>query len=345
MRPIVSGFNSVTVKMSEFIDSFLKQQAKRCKSYIKDTNDFLVKIRDIKGITSKSILVTMDVSSLYTNIDQTEGSEACFEKLETRESKSIPSLILKNMIMMVLQKNIFRFRNVFYTQRKGTCMGTPMAPNYANIFMDKFEQGLLSAFYKKSGKRPLVWWRFIDDIFFIWNDDENSLNEFITFCQEYSEIQKMKSKIKFTINKSNEEVSFLDVLVTKKGETLVTSVYSKPTDSHQYLSQQSNHPNHMIRNIPKSQFLRLRRICSDTADFMNQCKKYTNYFINRGYDEGNLIKAAKEVSQQPRDEMLNNHSKKSDKDRLVFVCDWHPKLSQLPGMIKQNHHILQEDAK
>ena len=89
-------------------------------------------------------------------------------------------------------------------------MGTPMAPNYANIFMDKFEQGLLSAFYKKSGKRPLVWWRFIDDIFFIWNDDENSLNEFITFCQEYSEIQKMKSKIKFTINKSNEEVSFLD---------------------------------------------------------------------------------------------------------------------------------------
>ena len=64
MRPIVSGFNSVTVKMSEFIDSFLKQQAKRCKSYIKDTNDFLVKIRDIKGISSKSILVKMDVSSL-----------------------------------------------------------------------------------------------------------------------------------------------------------------------------------------------------------------------------------------------------------------------------------------
>ena len=44
-------------------------------------------------------------------------------------------------------------------------MGTPMAPNYANIFMDKFEQGMLDRFYKKTGKRPLVWWRYIDDIF------------------------------------------------------------------------------------------------------------------------------------------------------------------------------------
>ena len=95
-------------------------------------------------------------------------------------------------------------------------MGTPMTPNYANIFMDRFEQNLLDAFYQKTGKQPLVWWRFIDDIFFIWNHDENSLNEFITFCQEYSESRKMKSKIQFTVNQSEEEVKFLDVRVMKK---------------------------------------------------------------------------------------------------------------------------------
>ena len=78
---------------------------------------------------------------------------------------------------------------------------------------------------------------------------------------------------------------------------------------------------------------------------MNQCKKYTNYFVNRGYNEKNLIKIAKEVNQQSRDELLSNPVKKRDKDRIVFVCDWHPKLSQLPGMIKKNHHILQEDNK
>ena len=153
----------------------------------------------------------------------------------------------------------------------------------------------------------------------------------------------MRSKIKFTVNHSIEEVNFLDVKVMKKGKKIVTSVYSKPTDSHLYLSQQSNHPEHMIKNIPKSQFLRLRRICSDTSDFMSQCNKYIQYFVNRGYDEKKLIRTANEVGQHSRDEILRNPFGKRDKDRVVFTCDWHPTLSQLPGMIKKHHHLLEED--
>ena len=53
MRPIVSGYNSVTVKMSEFVDSLLKKRAQKCNSFIKDTNDFLKKIRDSSGVSSK----------------------------------------------------------------------------------------------------------------------------------------------------------------------------------------------------------------------------------------------------------------------------------------------------
>ena len=67
-----------------------------------------------------------------------------------------------------------------------------MAPNYANLFMDKFERKMLDGFYKKTGKRPVIWWRYIDDIFFIWNDGGKSLNEFISFAQNFSEDQKMK---------------------------------------------------------------------------------------------------------------------------------------------------------
>ena len=93
------------------------------------------------------------------------------------------------MIKLVLERNIFRFREKYYTQKKGTCMGTPMAPNYANLFMDKLERKLLESFKKKTGKEPLVWWRYIDDIFFIWNGDEKSLSEFIQFAQNFSESQ------------------------------------------------------------------------------------------------------------------------------------------------------------
>ena len=53
-------------------------------------------------------------------------------------------------------------------------MGTPMAPNYANLFMNDFEQNLVTDYHKKIGKKPWIWWRYIDDIFCIWTDGEDS---------------------------------------------------------------------------------------------------------------------------------------------------------------------------
>ena len=47
LQPIVSGFNSCTCNLSKFVDSFLKFQARKCKSYIRDTKDFLIKLSSI----------------------------------------------------------------------------------------------------------------------------------------------------------------------------------------------------------------------------------------------------------------------------------------------------------
>ena len=342
MRPIVSGFCSCTCKLSEFLDSFLKYQAKRCNSYIKDTNHFLQKLKALKDLPSNSILVTLDVTSLYTNIDQDEGAEACFKKLEQRKRKDIPSNLLKNLILLILKCNVFRFGATLYSQIKGTCMGTPMAPNFANIFMDDFEERLIDAFYCKTGKRPLVWWRYIDDIFCIWTDGEESLQEFLEFTNNFSENENMRSNIKFTTNQSTQEVNFLDVTVKLNDGIISTTIYSKPTDSHLYLNSGSNHPSHVIRNIPKSQFMRLRRICSDTVDFSNQCARYENFFVQRGYDAQKIRNTIREIAKLPRDDLILPSKKKAD-NRVVFACNWHPHLSQLPNILKEHHYLLEND--
>ena len=121
----------------------------------------------------------MDVASLYTNIDHEEGADACFEKLEQRNNKKIPSKILKSLILLVLKCNVFRFGSVFYEQIMGTCMGTPMAPNYPNLFMDKFENEMIESYRQKTGLSPLVWYRYIDDIFFVWLHGSEQLDDFI----------------------------------------------------------------------------------------------------------------------------------------------------------------------
>ena len=103
MRPIVSGYNSCTANLSIFLDSFLKYQAQKSKSFIKDTTHFLSRLHELVTIPTGSLLVTMDVSSLYTNIDHEEGAEAYFQKLEKRKNKTTPSLLLKRLILMVLK--------------------------------------------------------------------------------------------------------------------------------------------------------------------------------------------------------------------------------------------------
>ena len=76
-RPIVSGFKCILASLSEYVDSFFKHQAKACKSYIRDTSDFSLKLKSLSTITSTSILVTMNVNSLYINIDHKDDADAC----------------------------------------------------------------------------------------------------------------------------------------------------------------------------------------------------------------------------------------------------------------------------
>jgi hypothetical protein len=346
LRPIVSGFNSPTTLLSEYLDTFLKFQARKGKSYLRDTKDFLNKLESIKSLPKNAFLVTMDVASLYTNIDHREGAEACFEILEKRKNKKITSSRLKRLIMVVLTSNIFRFGNQLYKQIKGTAMGTPMAVNYANLFLEKFEVDMLDEFEKTHKIRPFIWLRYIDDVFLIWQHGEESLKTFIEFCDNFSQSRKMKSNIKFEANMSEETVNFLDVKVSVINNKLKTSLYTKSTDAHLYLNSRSCHPKHVIRNMPKGQFIRIKRICSEEKDFDFHAQIMKTHFIARGYKKENLEKTIAEVKKLKREELLADKDVLAEKDpQSIFVCTWHPALSKLPQVLRKCFEIIGNDPK
>ena len=72
-RPVISNCGTPTEKVSEFLDYHLKPVMQEGKSYIKDTGDFLQKIRNINNIPENAILVTADVVGLYPSIPHQEG--------------------------------------------------------------------------------------------------------------------------------------------------------------------------------------------------------------------------------------------------------------------------------
>ena len=77
------------------------------KSHIKDTNNFLNKIRKIGKLPEGAILCTMDVVGLYPNIPHVEGLACLYEFLENRENKQISSDTLAELAETVLKNNIF----------------------------------------------------------------------------------------------------------------------------------------------------------------------------------------------------------------------------------------------
>ena len=121
-------------------------------------------------------------------------------------------------------------------------MGTKMAPKYTNIFMHQLETKLMS----QSLKKTLQLLCYIDNIWMVWTHRIDTLLEFI------DNANCLYPTIKFTYLFSAEIVNFLDTRVHLINNRIKTELYTKPTNTHQYLLPSSCHPCHIIKNMPKS---------------------------------------------------------------------------------------------
>ena len=112
--------------------------------------------------------------------------------------------------------------------------------------------------------KPRIWWRYINDIFFIWEQEEDSLKQFI------ETLNACHPTTKFTAEWSKEEINFLDVNLRLRNRQLETDLHIKPTETHQFLDSTSCHSYHSKKSIPYSA-LRYNRIYSDNKKFDQRC--------------------------------------------------------------------------
>ena len=146
-RPVVSSIDCHTSTISAYVDHHLKPIVQQTESYLKDTNDFINKLEASSDkIDEHTILVTMDVKSLYTNIPNNEGIRAVRQFLE-RAGKHVIIPVITKFLWLILTLNNFIFNG------KNYLLGTKCAPNYANLFMADFEQTFI--YPRINGKCPL----------------------------------------------------------------------------------------------------------------------------------------------------------------------------------------------
>lgn len=115
-------------------------------AYMKGTMYFLNLIEHTNRrnrVTQGSLLVTIGVNSLYTNIPHDEGMFTAEEFFSVHHSSLADNECILRLLELILSDNNFIFDSTHYLQIHGAAMETIMSPNYANIFMAKFEESFM----------------------------------------------------------------------------------------------------------------------------------------------------------------------------------------------------------
>lgn len=231
LRIIVSTLGSPLYNISHFLHSILDKSIVKPNSFIKDSWSFAKVINDYH-IQNDEIMISLDVTSLFTNIPTQLVLQAIknrWDLISTKTSMSINQFL--HAIQLILESTSFKFNDVIYEQIFGSPMGSPLSPMLADIVMDDLESHCLEAL-------PFdvrVFYRYVDDIFAI--IPIANVDQILSIFNSYH------PRLQFTYEtEQSGKLSFLDTIVIRDGNNLITDWYRKPTFSGRYINYYSNHP-------------------------------------------------------------------------------------------------------
>jgi hypothetical protein len=316
LRPIVSAINSPTQPLAKYLAWRLQPHVIKSKSFVKNSEDFIQKIQDIK-IEEQDILVSFDVVSLFTNIPTDEAVDIIKNRLEYLTDDII------TLISHCLNNTYFTYKNTIYKQIRGTPMGSSLSPGVANLFMSDLEERLL----QNARLKPAVWLRYMDDTFVVWKHGREELDSFLNY------LNTIHPSIKFTMEvESNDRLAFLDVLVYKRDNgTLGHTVYRKPTHTDRYLNADSHHHPAQIASVAHTLVERARRL-ADPVHLEDELNTVKQALEANGFPRNVIQRAIKGNSNER--EPTENESQKSD-DSFNFV-----KLPYVKGITDRISRML-----
>jgi len=232
IRPIVSSIGTATYETSKYLANLLAPLAKS-KYTVDSTKEFVERMKE-KSIDEEFELVSFDVTSLFTNVPLDYTIKVILDKIykEKRIKTKLKRDELKALLNICTKEMHFALNSKIYKQNDGVCMGNPLGPVIANIFMVELETILIPTLTDKIPE----WVRYVDDTF-----------TFVKIGELHSVLRILNSfhtDIKFTCEREkNRSISFLDVKITRKGDgTFTRTVYRKETSSNIYINWNSFAP-------------------------------------------------------------------------------------------------------
>ena len=330
-RPIVSCRNCPTRSLSDLLDKLLRPFVNKVKFRIKDTWNFLRNLPT--DATQGDFTVTADIASLYTNIATSNGEIAISYYYE-QYPHLLPSRFSKTFLIdtyKFCQENLFFcYENQVYRQVSGTGMGRIYAPSLADL-KQGYDEILLEQKIRECLPPILAsyflhhYGRYLDDIHFRWN--VRWLLELETIKDTMNSIDpNIKYEFESSLDNDNNSIAFLDVLVIIKDNQTITDLYSKKTDTFNYVPFNSSHPRHTLRNIPFSLARRIRGIVSDPNLQSARMEEMKRRLIQKKYPGRLINEAIRRACNLSRGNIINPPPKTTSDDtgEIYFVSTYNP---------------------
>ena len=264
LRPILSMTGSAQHQLAKWLTSLLQPVFQNFSSIcVCDSFTFVKKFRKFT-FSSFVFLCFFDISSLFTNVPLAKTIEICADSLYNNDlmAPSFPSNIFVKLMQLATSSVEFSFNNNVHRQIDGVAMGSRLGPALANIFVGYQEAKLFNI-----AKRPLLYSRYVDDTFAVFNNEKDCSTFFI-------HLNSLHPSLHFTYEKeSNHSLPFLDMLVERHDSEFVTSVYRKLTFIGQYLRWNTFSPQRWKINLIGALVHRAFIICSKS-----KLKKFVQFF-------------------------------------------------------------------
>jgi hypothetical protein len=332
----VPSHSWITSPASEILDFILRSAISACPFVLNDSRDLIIELENLK-INEEFILVTADVTSLYTNINLNDLHRSIIAflnidarkdfVLDTNDPLSQPIEIASKLMNIVLKYNFFKdYENNWYHQIKGIAMGTSAAPSLANIYMHKLESKVIERFRIK----PLFYKRYIDDLMMFWPAKYES--ELMNFLNLFTEFAPSITFSSIVVHPS--EINFLD-LVIFKGERfkmkniLDIKVHQKELNKYLYIPYESFHSNSLKKGFIKAELIRYIRNSSSLENYLSIRNLFFERLISRGYPIKRLVEWFSQVTFADRSSFLRPQTSTENRKQLVCVTSYNPSPLEL----------------
>lgn len=342
-RPIIPSHSWMTTSISIIVDSLLSSTVKAHTignsastadppTIIKDSKSLINVIRNLRINDPDCWFITSDISNLYTNIPSDSGPAIVADMVPNH------STLLKTLLRKILHNNFFEFNGQTYLQINGTAMGTNCAPNYANLYLVRFELPFINEF-----KESIIFYgRFLDDILIIFDSRFNLERFKESFLQ-------MNPHLKFSFNTSQQEMEFLDIIFYKGPDftrtgVLDTRLHQKSCNRYLYLPYRSQHATHTKTAMIITELKRYIRISSTLREYMVIRQLFYLRLCSRGFKPSFLLPIFNSIFYDIRSKLLDEKVvlKHDEKDYIFFSMEFNESTKQFSHLLRRRLHQWKE---